>query len=263
MTARPHPLAWQVTLPWIPETLQHRKIARQLESHHDVGVPVGGIGTGAIARGPNGGFTRWTLKAGQVVYASQAGNGFALWQRPEGGTASARALRPVEGGPPGWRLDPAGRYAALFPKAWHIYEESSLSLTIEQLSPVVPELEEDADLPLGVFAAHLTNTGETRLEAAVMLSFMNLVGWFGGFRGMGHQGGVAGHRNDALEGTALTGVRMMRDHVGALEEGEGEMLIAVRPDPGLEITLCPAFDPDREGQSVWDGFAADGRLRAR
>ncbi len=261
MPARANPYAWKVALPWQPSEPQSRKIDRQLDSHHDLGVPVGGIGSGAISRGPMGGFNRWTIKAGQVDYFSQDVNGFAVWQRPAGGSASARALRPG-GAIPGWRFDPEGEYAALFPKAWHSYQEGDLSLIIEQLSPVVPDLETDADLPVGLFRAHLRNAADTPLEAAVMFSFANLVGWFAGFRGVGHPGGVAGQRNEAADSDLCAGILMTRETAGPFDEGDGQILLGVMKDDGIEITRCPAFDADREGEALWQGFAADGRVSA-
>ncbi len=258
LSADPHPLAWSVALPWAPARPQRPRVEGQVEGHHDVGVPLGGIGTGAISRGPNGGLTRWTLQAGRVVHASSPADGFALWQRPEGGPSTARALRPEGRGLPGWRFDPAGRHAALFPSAWHAYREGGLSLTIEQLSPVVPALMAEADLPLGLFRAHLRNAGPVPLDAGVMLSLANLVGRFTGAEIP--PGGVAGQRSRAVEDDGLAGVLMTRDRAGPPDMGEGEVLIAARRAGGVEVTLCPAFDPLREGAALWRGFAEEGRV---
>ena len=221
-------------------------------------MPLGGIGTGAIARGPHGGFERWTIEAGRVEHASHPADGLALWQRPAGGAASARALRPGGEGVPGWRFDPEGRCAALFPKAWHAYREGALRLVVEQLSPVAPALESDADLPAGLFRAHLANEGDAPLDAAVMLSVENFVGRFGGRFG----GGLAGQRGATFEDRALAGVVMTRDRAGPIDMGEGEVAIAAARAPGVEITTCAAFDPAREGAALWEGFAAEGRVAA-
>ena len=255
----PHPLAWRVALPWAPRSPQRRRVEGQIAGHHDVGVPLGGIGSGTVSHAPNGGFTRWTLKAGRVDYVSHPANGFALWQRPRDGAPTARALRPEDGGLPGWRFDPAGTYAALFPKAWHTYREGALRLTLEGVSPVVPELWPEADLPLGLFRADLSNTGDAPLDAAVMLSLVNPVGRFAGHPAA-FAGGLAGQRSRSLHADALCGVLMTRDRAGPVDEGEGEVLIAARREAGVEVTLCPAFDPDREGRALWDRFAAEGRV---
>ena len=151
-----------------------------------------------------------------------------------------------------------GTYAALFPKAWHAYREGALRLTIEQISPVAPALMADADLPAGLFRAHLRNEGRATLDAAVMLSVANFVGRFTGTAVP--PGGVAGQRARAFETEALAGVLMTRDRAGPLDMGEGEAAIAARRADGVEVTLCPAFDPAREGAALWRGFAAEGRV---
>ena len=258
MPADPHPLSWRAALPWAPRRPQGLKIPGQMADHHDVGVAVGGIGSGSIARGPNGGFTRWTLPSGRVEHGTHAVDGFALWQRPRGGPATARALRPEAAGLPGWRFDARGTYAALFPKAWHLYEEGALRLAIEQIAPVAPELWPDVDLPVGLFRAHLRNAGDAPLDAAVMLSLASFAGRFGG----AGANGAAGLSNAPLDAPDLLGVRMTRERAGPLEEGCGEVAIAARRDAGIEITVCPSFDPAREGAALWDGFAAQGRVAA-
>ena len=254
MTIRSNPNAWRVALPWAPRTEQRRKIPGQLDAGPDAGVPVGGIGAGTITRSINGGFTRWTLKTGQLFGFDLPENGFAVWQEGQG----ARALRPTA--PDGWRADPAGDHAALFPKAWHSYETAGLCLTIEQISPVVPALERDCDLPVGLFRAHLSNSGTQPLRAAVMFSFANLVGWFGELGAAGHPGGVAGNRNRLVDGEDRLAVVMERDRAGDLDEGDGQMVLAVTPGPGIEASACAAFDPGREGAWLWERFARDGTL---
>ncbi len=259
MVAMPTSFAWQVQLPWSPRSRQRRKIATQLDSHSDVGVPVGGIGAGAISRGINGGFTRWTIKAGQVHYVDQPENGFAFWQTG----MQARSLRSANGkDDSSWHHDASGSYAALFPKAWHSYHDGPVTLTIEQMTPVSPGLEDDCDLPVGMFRAHLHNTGEVTAEAAVMLSFNNLVGWFDGFNGIGLPGGVAGQSNRVVSQDDLTGVLMEQATAGPLDEGQGQMMVAARVTDDVEITICPAFDMRREGVDLWRKFTHDGRIAA-
>ena len=61
-----HPSAGRSPPPWAPEQPQSSKIPAQIDCGSDVSVAVGGIGAGAITRGVNGGFTRWSLKAGAL-----------------------------------------------------------------------------------------------------------------------------------------------------------------------------------------------------
>ncbi len=242
----PPAFAWHTPVPFQPTMPQSRKIASQLDSHADLGVPIGGIGAGGINRGPGGGFNRFTLKAGQVDYLTNPADGFALWTTQ----CTAHALRPTA--PEGWPCDSTGHYAALFPAAWHSYRRGDLSLKIHQFSPVAPGLEPDTDLPCGLFRATFTNTGAAALDAALMLSFTNMVGWFNGFGAPGHPGGIAGQWNRATD----NGVLMGRT-VATIGEGDGQMMIAAQ---GGEVTTCPAFDPTRDGTALWADFASNGRI---
>ncbi len=257
---------WSVPTDWAPRSPQSRKITGQIDSHHDIGVSVGGIGAGAVSRGPGGGFTRWTIKAGAVQYFEHEANGFALWQRSaSNGEPHARALRnrPRRGELPAWHFDPAGSYSALYPKACHSYPARSgepVALQIEQIAPVAPQLGKDIDLPVGLFRAHLHNTSDTAATASVMFSFANLVGWFDNPQRPGRAEGIAGQFNHATRQDGLCGIRFGRQIAGPPKEGDGEMLITVGEDSGLEISLCPSFDPRRNGQQLWQSFSSDGRI---
>ena len=263
MPASPPPHAWRCDLPWQPESPQRRKIATQIATAGTPGVPLGGIGAGAIARDLQGGFGRWTIKAGTLAHLDCPENGFALWTARTG----ARALRSAPADPRGWTFDPAGWQASLFPAMWHGYRAGGIGLVIEQLSPVAPDLMQadgsgDADLPAGVFRCHLTNHGTQPEDAAVMLSMVNFVGWFAGFNGPGVPGGVAGQWMRAEARPGLRAIVMGQDHAGALDEGQGQVCLAVAEAPGAEITTCPAFDFTREGAALWAMFARDGRVAA-
>jgi non-lysosomal glucosylceramidase len=264
--SEPHEIAWRVATDWTPQSLQSRKITGQIDSHHDLGVPVGGIGSGAINRGASGGFNRWTIKAGAVHYFDHGANGFSVWQPSlAGNQPQCRGLRnqSPHSPMPGWHFDCTGDYAALFPKAWHSYEateEFPVSVMIEQLSPVVPELSKDYDLPVGIFRTHVHNSGKTPTAISLMFSFTNLVGWFDNPYQPGTPQGVAGQVNRTEENEFCQGVVFSRETVGEPGEGDGEILIATRKSADVELTLCPAFDAKRNGQDLWELFSRDGRI---
>ncbi|WBU54534.1 GH116 family glycosyl hydrolase [Paracoccus sp. SCSIO 75233] len=252
------PDGWTVSLPWQPEQAQSRKIPAQIDAGGDVSVAIGGIGAGAITRGVNGGFTRWSLKAGRLHVQEWPENGFALWHGP----GTARALRPgADDAPQGWRFDPEGKQCALFPRVTHEYLAGDLTLRIDQLAPVLPDLGDERDLPAGLFRVTLTNNGAAPTEAAVMLSFLNLIGWFQGFGPPGQHAGIAGQWNRDIADGDLRGVLMSRD-AAEMDEGEGQMVIAARETENWQLSTCPAFDPGREGAAFWARFDRDGTLDA-
>lgn len=248
---------WFTHLPWTPRQTQNRKIPAQVDAGEGTSVAIGGIGAGAITRGVNGGFLRWSLKAGAMHCGEWPENGFALWHADHG----ARALRMAgPDAPDGWHFDPQGTHAALFPKLRHEYVSGDLTLSIEQIAPIAPEISEDCDLPVGLFRASLSNRGTEPTEAAVMFSFLNLVGWFHSFGSPGHAAGVAGQRNRIFKRPDLCGVEMFRETIGEPDEGEGQMFIGAARKQGWSVTFCDAFDPAREGAAFWKQFVADGSV---
>ncbi len=251
---------------------------------HVQGLPLGGFGTGGIGRDYYGGFSRWTVKAGCVKQFCEPGNLFAAWQAVAGQDGVARILYPdpapesIHGAPglPGWRRDypaAAASYHALFPKAWYHYRalpDMPVELICEQFSPVLPGRYREASLPVGVFVWHARNTGDRPVSLSLLFSFTNMVGWFNDFaagRPLANRGGGLFNRpvNLPLEvpGQSLAGVLFDRRHAGAIpDEGDGQMCIAARMEPGVTVTRhvgCQVgYMP--AGKDPWESFAAGGRL---
>lgn len=256
MGQTPHPFASRARVPWLPHAPQQRRIAAQVDSGEGASASIGGIGAGTIGRAMDGGFHRWTLKAGQLFTFEMPENGFAFWHEGHG----ARALRAAA--PAGWCADPAGEHAALYPKAWHSYRSGDLALCIEQIAPVVPEIGADVDLPVGLFRVHLENHGAQAECCSVLFSFANLCGMFQDFNGPGQPGGVAGQHNRLARHEEALSVVMGQDIPGAPDEGQGSMALSARPAAGVTLSAAAAFDPVREGAAFWEGFAATGEARA-
>eukprot|EP01063_Lacrimia_lanifica_P014934 TRINITY_DN2152_c0_g1_i1.p1 TRINITY_DN2152_c0_g1~~TRINITY_DN2152_c0_g1_i1.p1 ORF type:complete len:912 (+),score=276.27 TRINITY_DN2152_c0_g1_i1:81-2816(+) len=167
---------------------------------HDVshGVPLGGIGCGALGRGWRGDFRRYST--GQVpsgvasVTDDTPHTCFAICTAPAlpgpasgtDGQAAGRVLIPApKQAAKGVRyLDadtPAEGYA-LYPRAWHVYDTPTAAAdtrgvaytaTCEQLSPVIPHNYTDSSLPCGCFEWTIRNRGTVDLDVAVMLTQHN------------------------------------------------------------------------------------------
>lgn len=258
------------------------KVPGQLAAPEDQGMPLGGIGTGGITFAAGGGFTRWTLKAGAVKNFREPACGFALWQKPAGGEAMARALQPppdkaassqlsawtwVGAGQKGaWSFlgDQAeGAYDVLFPLARHSFEsgqQESVRLKIESWSPVLPGRLDWAGLPLAMFQCTLQNTADIRADAAVMFHFANMVGWFNNFDRTRPQRRNAGNQNMRFETSEVEGVLMgsMAAYGETPPEGFGTMAMVVETMPGLDIAVCSTFDGLSDGAAVWNEFASAG-----
>lgn len=246
-----------------------RKISSQTGGTSDVGLPLGGLGTGGMVFSRSGRFTRWTVNPQQVLYHHDAAAGFALWQQEAGQEPTSFLLQPdsKDGSfsAASWREEAAeNQYAGLFPKAWHNYAgcPGPIQTSCESFSPLIPGDMETSTLPVAVFKWRLHNTSTAAVSAAVMFHFPNLVG---AFRERGkpyrrHAGcynaTVSNHTAQSVVFNRLSAARST-DIPGM---GEGQMAISVSKDDGLLLTDCATFDAAGDGSELWSDFSADGAL---
>ncbi|MBT3358548.1 MAG: hypothetical protein HN403_02840, partial [Rhodospirillales bacterium] len=243
----------------IPET--RSKVEGQLHGPGDMGVPIGGIGTGGITQSCRGGFNRWSLKTGSVKLFREPACGFALRVGDD-----AMALQPA---PEGDQLsafnwlgqDIDGSYTGAFPKAWHEYRFGALRAVQESYSPVIPGDVDTSALPVAVFRWRLENTGSEPIDAAVMAHWANMSGWFDGWGTERPYRRNAGNSNSAITNEGYRGVlfdRVRFDEVPP--EGVGQFALLGQADPGVEISVCPTFDGLGDGSDVWSAFAETGAV---
>jgi non-lysosomal glucosylceramidase len=210
------------------------------------GVPIGGIGAGSIGRTQRGDFARWHLRLGEHRFASEPLDGFAVWADDHTGPVAVvlRTPPPPDGWGPSLAVG-AGRYRALFPRAWFEYEPEGLPIRVveEQLSPVIPGDEAASTLPVGTFELALTNPTEGPVDAAILLSWRDVLGEL--FAGLPVRAG-------AFSRDGTSGVRF------AVDGEAGSFAITAGNDDGLAISTT-IFRADAPGV-VWQHFARDGGL---
>jgi non-lysosomal glucosylceramidase len=240
------------------------RVEGQLHGPGDLGVPIGGIGTGGIVQSCRGGFNRWSLKTGSVKLFREPACGFALRFAEDGGEPAAMALQPAPQSDQlkafTW-LDETidGTYAGAFPKAWHDFEFGPLRARQESFSPVIPGDLDTASLPVAVFRWRLENSGTTPIEAAIMAHWANMAGWFDDWGTGRPYRRNAGNSNRAIAGDGYGGVLFDRVRFDELPpEGVGQFALLGRSDPGVELTICPTFDGLGDGAAVWSAFSETG-----
>ncbi len=239
--------------------------------------PVGGLGAGAFERTISGNFRTWFLMPGWMVDETVWADQFHVFMRTGGRTVvrTLSADAPSDGslGRWAWRY-PAGRgdYFALFPKSGFSYEENEefpLKVAVTQFSPILPGNERETSYPVAVYKWIAVNPTRRPVEASVMLTWENMVGWeprpksvlraadFGWRRTSG------GNRNELVADGPRKGVLFFK--AGAdVRTGNamtGSMCIAAEEIPGkTRVTRLADFDPRGDGAAAWTPFAADGAL---
>jgi non-lysosomal glucosylceramidase len=265
---------------WDPEDILFTASARRGPGPHQ-GVPVGGMGAGAIGRGWRGDFRRWQRRPGiyqhGVVWADQ----FSLFVQRPGQPAQTQVLypdRPDSSALSAWRWSMDGRvatYHALFPRAWTTYEQPlpGIRLTCRQLSPVIPHNYRESSFPVGHFLWRIENSGRDEADVSLMFSWQNGMGTANDQAG-GHSNrafhvpidGADGH--NAACGVELRHVqRQGRSYPAGRQPAQQEVFelplafaLAALASDGVDVTSRIRFDPLGDGGDLWRDFAADGRL---
>jgi non-lysosomal glucosylceramidase len=222
------------------------------------GVPLGGLGAGAIGRTYRGDFARWHLDLGAHRFESIPANQFSVFVA-QGRHTQAHVLSPIRPSTlSSWKWDMpvgAGTYYALFPKAWFVYEWDALPVRMmqKQFSPVIPGNYRESSYPVGVFEWTVENPTDEPLALGLMFSWQNLVG---------HDWGEdldGGNYNYAVSRDGLTGVVLTHQGEAVAEEWDGSFAIVAPAQPGLTVSYRSRFQVT-DGADVWDDFAADGAL---
>jgi non-lysosomal glucosylceramidase len=250
-----------------------RRATTGFDDGYHQGAPVGGIGAGTFSRSDRGDFNRWHLKPGshtaQTVYADQ----FAVFEQEDGSEPVAQAL--MAGHPEGrltsWKWDypaGAGRYAALYPKAWwqYTWDKLPLPVTLEQFSPILPGDYRTSGLPVAVYRLHIQNTKRKRVKVSLLLSWENMAGWFRQLNAPLDEA-LSESNTNHFESTVLPSGRRMAGIVfdqrrtgQAQEEWQGQFAIAAEESAGVEVTYQATFNPSGSGSEVWGPFSTTGRL---
>ncbi len=222
------------------------------------GIPIGGLGTGAIGRTHRGDFARWHLEVGRHRFAPVAADAFSVFVgRPGDGGGTATVLSTLRPDAlPAWGPtlpEGAGTYHALFPRAWQVFEPDVLGVRLigEQLSPVIAGDLESSALPVGVFEWWVENPGTEPLTVGIMLSFADPAA-------DPTEPAPAGAWHETID-ISDAGGAVLHAPAGAPSGLRGTFAIAASRAPGVTVTIRDRFDAVAD-RDLWADFAADGRL---
>jgi non-lysosomal glucosylceramidase len=236
------------------------------------GIPVGGIGTGSFMLNLAGSFGPWHLDIGgddsvgshwgsprnsgfEDRYLSQAA--FHVAMTTAAGTVTAALA--TEDILPAWPgLDPGqGVYAALFPKAWFVYQELDFPVALKQLTPFVARDERRSSLPGGLFQLAVSNPTNATVQVACMLSFPNAP-----YRLPTAQYDYTrqGLRSSMVRGPGTVGVRLQAEDAANVPETQRtEWVIAARGPSGAVLSATEDWAGDGDGSDLLAAFKT-GRL---
>lgn len=250
-----------------------------------VTLPLGGVGAGNVSLAGDGGLRQWQL-ANNVNHDGHIPHSFfAIWagtrrdlrrnavvlQSPElyddAGFTPAPAItdhlvpeasRALLADLPG--VD-AVTMTARHPIAEVAYQSSRIpaQVKLEALSPFIPLNSKDSGLPLVILNFTVSNPTQTPLRVSLMAAQQNPIGWDGKSPIHGTQNlGYGGNVNNLLQMQGLRAVHMTNTRLEAMHPANGQMALAVLPQPGDEVTNLLRWSDPAE---VWSYFLNNyGRL---
>jgi uncharacterized protein (DUF608 family) len=243
-------------------------------------MPLGGIGTGAIALAGDGGLRQWQIVHNVDHLAHVPHSFFAFWAKPDNASAMARVLQssalydqsdfkapattndhvvPSESRKLLERLPgvEAIEFAGEYPIAEVRYLDRALpaEVSLEAYSPFIPLNSKDSGLPVIVFEFKVRNTASQPLTVSLLATLQNLVGWDGHSPIAGVEYfGYASNRNTLQHPGGFTAIHMSNPHLPKDFAFQGDLALAALAEDASYVTQWDNLE------RLWQDFAEDGRL---
>lgn len=237
-----------------------------------IGLPLGGIGTGVVSLGGRGNLHDWEIVNRPAKGFDIEQTFFALYTRANDGATTAHALEGVI--PP---ADYEGARGAAIPnhglprfrqcsfEAAYPFGKVSLSdpdvplrAELQAFNPLIPADSDKSGIPVAILRFVLSNEGDSDIEAAVCGSLQNFIG------ADGTSGAARDNFNSYREADGLTGLFMQSAGVDPEAPQWGTLALATPQRAG--ITHRRAWANYSWGDSLldfWDDFSEDGQLDER
>ena len=180
VSASPNAQADDESKRWTEELWQRgeRRKYRGEELRH-IAFPLGGIGAGQVFLTGRGRLEQWQIVNNFNSRANVPGAFFGIWTRTKDGKTMARLLQESSTGI--LPVTTAVEFSGEYPFAWLRYLDRELPVDVssEAFSPFIPLNTKDSGLPVVVFRFTVRNHSSQPVDAALMASAPNLVGWDG------------------------------------------------------------------------------------
>lgn len=218
----------------------------------EYGIPLGGIGTGKIELLPSGGFGAFTLHHLPHEPLQNTGQSFAAIYVNQNGNPLVKKL--MTGDAQGVE---SVRIEGVYPFERMVYEDQSLpvKVTLEAYSHIMLRDADASAVPGAVLRYRVENTGNSETEAALALSFQNIISGINNQQSVRFEAGEI--RHEAFSSGNKHGVEMR--FTSSEDEGTNGsislMAIAAKND---SVSLMPSWNAAEN--DAWVRFNADGQF---
>ena len=256
------------------------RIVYRGEKLRAVAMPLGGIGTGSIALTGDGGLRQWQIVHSVNHLAHVPHSFFGFWGKTESGRPVARVLQSsamydqTNFLPPptanDYLVPPESRkllerlpgvkdleFVGEYPIAQITYLDPALPahVSLEAYSPFIPLNSKDSGLPVIIFEFKVRNSGSSPLEASLLATVQNLVGWDGHTPIVGVEHFAYGsNRNLLVRSGGMTAIDMSNPRLPGDFPFQGRLVLATLTQEASHLTQWD------NPEVLWGDFAEDGKL---
>ncbi|MCY3833718.1 MAG: GH116 family glycosyl-hydrolase [Chloroflexi bacterium] len=255
------------------------------EHLRQIGLPLGGIGTGVVSLGGRGNLHDWEIVNRPAKGFDLQQTFFCLYTKSADGRRTAHALEglipPADyEGARGAAIPNHGlprfrecRFDAAYPFGQVTLGDESvpLSVQLEAFNPLIPADSDNSGIPVAILRYRLINNSDADIEAAVCGSLQNFIG------ADGTSGAPADNYNSYREADGLAGLFMQSEGVDPEAPQWGTLALTTNLPPTIPpsqwgevqqggVTHRRAWANYSWGDSLldfWDDFSEDGRLDER
>ena len=242
------------------------------EHLRQIGLPLGGIGTGVVSLGGRGNLHDWEIVNRPAKGFDLQQTFFSLYTKSTDGRKTANALEGVippadyEGargaivpnhGLPRFR---ECSFSSAYPLGQVMLSDNDvpLSIRLDAFNPLIPANSDASGIPVAILRFVLSNDGDQDIEAAVCGSLQNFIGTDG------TSGECRQNVNSYREQDGLAGIFMASEGVDTDAAQWGNVALTTPRQAG--ITHRSAWANYSWGDSLldfWDDFSDDGQLEER
>lgn len=134
----------------------------------------------------------------------------------------------------------------------YLDEELPCEISVTAFSPLIPHDYENSNLPAAGFIYHLKNPTKMHLEATIVFSFQNNLGWSDTKK-------YDKTFNKIFRENGITGVLLKQNSESIQEEHKGEIAIATLDKSG-EVSYLQEWDTQGDGADLFNDFSSNGIL---
>ena len=266
----------------------HWPVLRHYDQEHlqNIGLPLGGIGTGTVSLGGRGELRDWQImnRPGIGFSTVMKGNNdvpfFAIYVKPQGKKAMTKALiGPVQ---PGEFQHYEGRsvnnhglprfssasFDAAYPFGQVNLDDDLLpvSVKVRGFNPLIPGNTDASSIPIAILNYDVKNNTDAPMEVSVCGTMRNFIGEDGSKSRVNWKGdvipvGAEKNRNTFRKTTKFQGIYMTSQGVDLRDPAWGT--IALTTPAMQEVTYRRSSSMNRWENAIldfWDDFSSDGLL---